>query len=452
MNPLAPYAPRLTWLTAAFVVAFSALVVSIGADAHWLAALGARIAELGEVPAGVPYAAAPSAGWENVPVLGELAFHGLESALGDRGLVVAQLLAIALCLGLLAVDMRAGGAADAPAALVLILTAVAAAQSLLVVRGQVFSLALFPLLLVLLRRQARMPDDGIWLVLPLFALWSNLHGAVLTGVAVTGAYLLLHRLRREPLAAVVLLGLSLAALMATPALLGTGDYYRGVLGSEAVAGREGMWAPLSPERPLDLAFLLAGVPLVLAALASRPRLWELAALAGLAAMTVQSGRHAVWLVLFSATPAATWLTGSREWRIRPSRAITAVLAAALAGLLALGLSRQLQPPGAGPALRAEAVAASRGGPVLADDVNAEALALDGQRVWIANPLDAFEPGHQRAYLDWIGGRPAGDTLVERFPAALVTLDSPPARRLSRLSGWRRAARDERAVLFVRSGG
>ena len=37
----------------------------------------------------------------------------------------------------------------------------------------------------------------------------------------------------------------------------------------------------------------------------------LVALTGLAAMTIQAGRNAVWLVLFAAAPAAAWLTGSR---------------------------------------------------------------------------------------------------------------------------------------------
>jgi hypothetical protein len=449
VNPLSPSAPRLTWLSAAFVVAFCALVGSVGADAHWLAALGREIAQLGEIPHGIPYAAAPSSGWENVPVLGELAFHGLEALLGDRGLVLAQVIAVAVCLGLLALDMRRAGAADAPSALVLLLVAVAAAGSLLVVRGQVFSVALFPLLLLLLRSQARLPSDAVWLVVPLFALWANLHGAVLTGIAVAGAYLVFDRMRRQPLAAACVLALAAASLLATPALLGAGRYYRGVLGSEAVAGREGMWAPLSLDKPLDVAFLVAGVPLVLAALASRPRLWEFLSLAGLGALTYQSGRNAVWLVLFAATPAAVWLTGSREWRIRPSRTVTGLVAGLLVALLALGLSRAPSSSAAGPGLRARAAQASGAGPVLADDINAEALALDGRRVWISNPLDAFEQSQQRLYLDWIAGRPSGDALLTPFRAALVQVNTPPARRLSRLEAWRVAARDAQAVLFVR---
>jgi hypothetical protein len=275
---------------------------------------------------------------------------------------------------------------------------------------------------------------------------------VLVGVAVAGSYLLLHRLRRTPVTAIAVLVASLGAVLLTPSLLDTRRYYQGVIGSEAAVGHEGLWAPLSLDMPLDLAFLCAGVPLVIAALASRPRFWELVALTGLAAMTIQAGRNAVWLVLFAAPPAAVWLTGSREWRLHPPRFLTAVLAACLAGVLAIGLGRAPVPPGAGEKLRARAALESGSAPILADDINAEALALDGRMVWIANPLDAFDLGDQRLYLDWIAGRTAGDALPKAFPAALVTIDSPPARRLARDDGWRVAARDERAVLFVRARG
>jgi hypothetical protein len=450
VNPLSQRAPRLTWLAGAFVVAFTALVASIGADAHWLAALGSEIAELGRIPAGVPYAAAPSAGWENAPVLGELAFHGLEAALGDRGLLFALVGAVFLTVVVLSLDMRRADAADAPSALVLLLVAVAASQSLLVVRGQLFSLALFPLVVLLLRDQARLPSRTIWLLPPLFALWSNVHGGVLVGIAVAAAYLLFHRLRRTPGTAVAVLVASLAAVLATPSLLDTRHYYQGVLGSEAAVGHEGLWAPLSFDMPLDVAFFVAGVPLVLAALAARPRLWELVALTGLAAMTIQAGRNAVWLVVFAAVPAARWLTGAREWRIRPPRFLTGALGAMLALLLAVGLGRAVAPPGAGSSLRARTALEAGSAPILADDINAEALALDGHLVWIANPLDAFTLPDQRLYLDWVAGRTSGDALPESFQSVLVTAGSPPALRLARRSGWRVAARDERAVLFVRA--
>jgi hypothetical protein len=449
VNPLSPRAPRLTWLAGAFVTAFCALVASIGADAHWLAALGQWIVKFEKIPAGVPYASATSAGWENVPVLGEIVFHALEAGLGDRGLVLALVVAVGTALAVTARDMRRDDVADAPSALVLLLVAVASAGSILVVRNQLFSLALFPVLVYLLRSQVRVPTDAVWLLVPLFALWSNLHGGVLVGLAVASSYLLFHRLRRTPGTAVAVLAASIAALMLTPALLHTPDYYRSVLASEAVHTREGLWAPLSLGNPLDIAFLAAGVPLVLAALASRPRLWEFFALAGLAAMTYQSARNGVWLVLFAATPAGRWLTGSRQWRLRPPRTVTAVAAALLVGLALLGLARTPSPTFAGPRLRDRAAAAAHGGPILADDINAEALAVDGRRVLIANPLDAFLPLDQRLYLDWIAGRPSGDALLSAVSTALVKVGSPAQLRLAHDRTWRQAARDANAVLYVR---
>ena len=450
MNPLSQRAPRLTWLAGAFVVSFCALVASIGADAHWLAALGGEIVELGKIPAGVPYAAAPSAGWENAPVLGELAFHGLEAALGDRGLLLALVGAVFLAVAVLSLDMRRADAADAPSALVLLLVAVAASQSLLVVRGQLFSLALFPVVVLLLRDQARLPSQTIWVLPPLFALWSNLHGGVLVGIAVAGAYLLFHRLRRTPGTAIAVLVASLAAVLATPSLLDTRRYYRGVLGSEAAVGHEGLWAPLSFDMPLDVAFFVAGVPLVLAALASRPKPWELVALTGLAAMTVQAGRNAVWLVVFAAVPAARWLTGTREWRIRPPRLVTGVLAAMLALLLAVGLGRAVAPPGAGDALRARAALEAGSAPILADDINAEALALDGRSS--GSRIRSTRSRRPTSVAISTGSRVArpGTRWLTSFASVLVTVDSPSAERLAGRDGWRVAARDERAVLFVRA--
>jgi hypothetical protein len=128
------------------------------------------------------------------------------------------------------------------------------------------------------------------------------------------------------------------------------------------------------------------------------------------------------------------------------------VAAALIGLAGLGLMRSPSPAFAGESLRTQAAEASGGVPILADDINAEALALDGRRIWISNPLDAFGHADQRLYLDWIAGRPRADALLAPFRAVLVTIDSPAERRLARSNDWREAARDEKAVLYVRARG
>ena len=139
--------------------------------------------------------------WENAPVLGELVFHAFYATLSDRGLVLAQVAAVVGAFVFLARDMRAAALG----------TPLAASSSCHTARGRSCAVggpraallsALFPLLVLLLRSQTRAPSWRIWLIVPLVALWSNLHGAVLVGVGVSAAYLLLHRMRQQPAVAV----------------------------------------------------------------------------------------------------------------------------------------------------------------------------------------------------------------------------------------------------------
>lgn len=449
MRPSSPASARLTVLVACFVSALCALLATVGADADWLAALGREIAHSWSVPGGVPFAAVSSAGWHNVPVLGELIFHVLQADLGMRGLVVAQLVAVVTCLWLTTVDLRRAGVADAPAALVLFMTAFAAAPALLVVRSQLFSLALFPVLVLLLRRETRNPSRRVWLLVPLVALWTNLHGGVLLGVAVAGTYLLFARGREQPLLAVGVLTGMVLALFATPAFVETASYYKGVIGSRAATNGEGMWQPLSLHAPFDVVFLLVAVPLVLLAWRSRPKTWEWLVLAVLAVAAVKSSRNEVWLALFVAVPAARGLAGSRSWRT----VVPPAAASAVTGLLVLvtiaGLTRTPVSSAATPKLLQAAGRYAEGTPILADGVDAEQLALAGRRILIGNPLDAFSQREQQLYLDWLAGRPPGDAEAGRVRVVLVTTGSPAQRRLAARRDFREVARDKRAVLYVR---
>jgi len=445
-----PAPARLTIVAGCFVAAVCGLLATVGADAEWLAALGRDIAQTWSIPGGVPFAAASSAGWHNVPVLGELVFHWLQAGFGTRGLIAAQLVAVILCLWLVTVDMRRARAADQPAALVLILTAFAAAPALLIVRSQLFSLVLFPLLLVVLREQARRPSRRVWVLVPLVALWTNLHGGVLLGIAVAGAYLLFARARREPLVAVGVLAGMVGALFATPALLGTASYYRGVIGSVAATQGEGMWRPLSLHAPFDVVFLVVAVPLVVLALRSKPALWEFVAVAGLTVVAVRASRNEVWLALFLAVPAARALTGRREW----SRGVSARLILPVAGLLAavavVGLAQKPKPVGASHEMLETVVRSAGPLPILADGVDAEQLALGGGRILVGNPLDAFPRREQQLYLDWLAGKPSGDPDLYRVCVIVTVPGSPPDRRLHRLGGFHRAFSERHANLWWRT--
>ncbi len=439
----------VTWLTVAFATAACALMATVGADARWLVALGGAIVRTGRIPDGVPFATAVSDGWQNVPVLGEVVFHGLAAGPGDRGLVLAQVLAVACALGLLALDMRRAGAPELARALVLLIVVIACLQAFVVVRAQLFSLALFPALVVLLRSEARAPSRRIWLLVPLLALWSNLHGGALLGLLLAGAYLVLGRARRSPAEAVTVLGSSALALCLTPSLWQTPDYYIGVLSNEAARRGAGLWAPLSVRSLFDVAFVVSALGLVALALRARPAMWELAGLAGLALLTAQAGRNGVWLALFAAGPAARGLPlPARSMRL-PRVAVLAG-SASVALLLVLGLVREPAQAGASTALLARSAALAAGTPILADALPAEQLAAAGARVWIANPIDAFAGPDQRLYLDWLEGVLSGERALDRAPrAVLVTVGSPAQRRLTTTPGFREVARDAHAVLYAR---
>src|SRR5205814_2530097 len=156
---------------AALVPATAAIACTLGAHARWLPALGRSISDRADIPDGVPYASAPPAGRHNVPVLAQLILRGLTSAAGDRGLLLAQVVAIAAALAILGWDLRRAGANDLGGALALLVVVLDALPVLLIVRSQHLLLLLVPVLVTLLRAEARSPSLRIWLLAPLCAIW-----------------------------------------------------------------------------------------------------------------------------------------------------------------------------------------------------------------------------------------------------------------------------------------
>jgi hypothetical protein len=444
-DDVAPELP-VAWIGVAIVTAFAAMISAVAADARWLAALGHAIVRSGGIPDGVPSASAPTQHWHNVPALAELLFGGLDTFAGARGLQIAQVACVALGCALVAYDARRLGAGDRSTVIVLIAVIPAAFAAIVAIRAQMFSLALFPVLAVILRAETRRPSRMIWAIPPLLALWSNLHGAALTGLAVAGAYLLLDRGRREPFVAGGVLLASLVALCLTPALWNTPSYYAGVLGGEAARQGIGLWAPFSFSSGPDIATLaclaLAVWPLVRA----RPRLWELVALAGLALLAARTARGGVWVVLLAAPLVASGL----PWRdLRRSKVVPLVLA--MCGVFVLfGLARGPLNTAATARVLDRALADAHGTPVLADSTVAEQVVLAGGVVWVANPIDAFSRADQRLWIAWLEGRPAGDRARAFAPhVVFVQRNGPAERRVAADPRFRLAAHDARTAVYVR---
>jgi hypothetical protein len=379
-------------------------------------------------------------------VLAELIVHALVASLGDRGLLIAQVAAVAGAFTFLAVDMRRNGATGASSAIVLVLIAAGSASSLFVIRGQLFSIVLFPAVVFLLRLETRSPSRRIWLAPLALALWSNLHGAVLVGLAITGTYLVFDRARRAALEAVAVLASSVLAVCATPVLERTPTYYIGVMRNAAAQRGEGLWAPLSLSSNLDLALVVTGVILMALAVRARPSLWEALTLAALAVLTVKTARSGVWLLFFAGP------LGARAFRLREDSARRWPLIATAACSIVAVYEVASGPPSSDVSNRLiqETLRVARGTPILADGRSAEQLALAGGRVWMSNPLDAFPLRDQRLYLDWLDGRADGTAALGHAPRAVLVRANDAAEQLTVQSGeFRVAGRDAYAVLYVR---
>jgi hypothetical protein len=400
----------------------------VGADARWLAAIGAAIAR-GHFVHSVPFASAPTSGWVNPTVLGELGFHWLWALLGDRGLILAQVVAVLAGFVALARGLRRETESNAAAAAVLFFVLVGSLPAVLVARNQLFSLVLFPLLLLLLERESETPSWRIWLAVPLLALWANLHGAVLVGYALLAVYILVARRR-----AVLVLLAATAALCATPELWHTPRYYAAVSENEAARMGVGLWSPLGAS-PADVLLAIAAVALLVIAVwpgTRRWHAWEAVAVLGLVAATVDAARLGTWLLFVAAYPA------TRSLRLRRSSTVSVLVPALLALVVVGGVAHT--PFDAGSRVLA-GLAARSGSPVLAEPVAAEQVAVAGGRVWVGNPLEAFRHEDQRLYLDWAEGKARGSAAVRHAQLVLVRRES---------AAGRSAARDPRLVVLRRT--
>lgn len=389
-------------------------LVILGADLMWVVAVGDAIRSTGSVPDGVPGLVAPQTEWHNPVVLAEVLLSWVNS-LGGSALAAFHVLVVAASLLVVVGDGRRAGGRELRLALAVSLLVVGASATLVVARFPTLSLLPFVVLVALLREWDRGRERAIWWVPPLMVLWGNLHGAVLVGIAVLGVFTLAAG-RRGVVTRIVVGLLSLLAFLLTSAWTGTPLYYVSALRNEAAARGTDLWARPDLTKPLDVLLVVAALALV--ALAARSlRRWEWLVAVGLALGTLSAARHGVWLLLFVAPIAAVPVrarVGEPMPRVRPTRAVrlsgaaTAVVVLVTGGVLLSGRGDAVRPPGED--LVAPLRQAAGTGVVLAVEPAAETFVQQGVRVWVANPIDAFDRRTQAAFLDFLHdcAIPAGD--------------------------------------------
>jgi hypothetical protein len=133
---------------------------------------------------------AVDATWINHEWLTEWIYGLLWSRTGSPGLVLWRNLAVCLLLAVFLTAMRDPRTTLGGSVLLLVFTSLTLSDFLLFVRPQLATFVLFAVTLLLLRRNWDRPTASLWWCVPLMALWTNLHGGFLAGLAIAGLFAL----------------------------------------------------------------------------------------------------------------------------------------------------------------------------------------------------------------------------------------------------------------------
>jgi hypothetical protein len=268
-----------------------------------------------------------------------LAFYGAWQLAGAFGLVALNIVLItsgfALCL------RAAAGRGGDPArtGLLLALAFFASNSDLSIVRAQSFSILCFGLLVWILMRDDGRLERGVFLAIPLIAVWANLHPAMLVGAAVCAVYAVAclveparpaYALHRRALA--LMLGAGLACL-ATPVIAGLPWYLRQTMSNPDFRIHLPEWQPTTlASSPLFV--LGAFAALAVTAFAPIPRrdkllVWTLTIL-GFTAIRSELWACLIWLVVLPGALERLRPVRAGRWRRRAAVALGALVFPAVA--------------------------------------------------------------------------------------------------------------------------
>ena len=420
----------------------------------------------------------PEATWMPAEWLGELAYAAIYSLTGWGGVIVLTAAAFALATGLLSAFVLRR-LPPLPAAIGTLAGAMLVLPHLLA-RPHVLALPVLVLwcgALVAARDERRGPP---WLALLAIALWANLHGSFMFGLALSGffageavLYPAAGRSRFEEARRWGLfVGASVLAVLCNPHGVAVLIQPLRLVAMPALQTGFVEWGPANLlEFPALAAWLLGAVVL---AVLLRPKIaWtRLVLVTGLFYMALAHVRHADLLGLVGPLAVASGLGPALAKLMEPSAAslLSRVAAAfarparipACALVFALGIAASL-PVMAHPPVRAgdavtpqAALSAARAqnltGPVFNSEAYGGFLVFSGVPVFIDGRIEMYGNDFLATYLR----AEAGDAttlvmLLNRYRIAWALLDAgaPAVGSFDRMPEWRRSYTDGQAVIFVR---
>lgn len=390
--------------------------------------------------------------------LGEVVLALVFGAGQWAGLAVFRATLVAIAVFFLARLSRRSGA-PLVAALVVLAFAIVASKARWTDRPAIFTVVLFPVVLDLLYSARAGSRRALLAIPPLIALWANLHGGYVIGIALVLAFAIEAIGLRRPEGRA--LGLALIACVALsfldPETFGAGGAAAHVLAPPRFIGEEAPPDVLEASGFVFAGFVLAALGV---ALLDGGGLLELLLFVPLVWLGLSAQRHLVFFV-FAATPfiaaGAARLYARALPRSRPLRPFPPQAAAALALLLCAGaLASALGAPNA-PDERAYptgAVDALRTGTgTLINEYDWGGyliLRVPGRKVFVDGRLFPFFPAVLREYRDAVELRPDWKDVLARYDVREVLLrPSRPLAVALHEDGWRVRASGQNFVLLAK---
>jgi hypothetical protein len=467
--------PRLWAFLAMALPALAALVATLSSvDLTYQLRAGAEILDTRAVPrvdtwtftvAGQPWF---DQQW-GAQVLLKLAYDGA----GWTGLVLLRAGLVAVTFGCALLVARGAGLPNRSAAL-LTLAAFAVAAPALALRPQLFGLALFALVLLILDRR-RVDPRVIWLIPLLVLVWANLHGSFFLGPLAVGLTWLadMHRGAERPHRLLAVALLSMAAACVTPFGPAVWAYAAGLSTDPSVTGRITEWQRTSVTDVAGLLFygsLVAVVALVVRrrSAVDWPLLLWLAVFAGIGAWAV---RGIAWWALAAVPMVAALAAAAREPGVeRPGtpsmQRLNAILAGAMVvvGIALLPIWRPVDPrtgtpqglvTDAPPGVTATLRALARPGDHLYNPQpwgSWTEFALPDLLVTVDSRVELFPPAVWADYDAVRAGAPGWEAILARWKVTLVALEPGEDALRERLvsAGWMVASTDASGTVLHRS--
>lgn len=405
--------------------------------------------------------------------------------LGVLGLKIWKLLMVAATLGFTSLSLAETGAAPSLQFKIMTVVAVALMEQLQY-RPQLFTYALFAGLLVLLARDWYGRRAPLLLVIPLMAIWANLHGGFVMGIAALGIYagcVMICALSGDAAKmrrAFKLGALTLAASAATllnPWGIGLWRLIWRAATDPVSRIANDDWLPLSRAVEAQWShshsgaiFVLCGVGLMAATalaviLAPRAGDFPFVAIAAImCAAAISSSRNLPFAVIACASPLILRLTkkgGQCESDVQTRSAVNPWIAGLLAivAVWRLGIvSGRLQSATANPAGAIRFMRQnSLHGNILNDFNWGDYLIwrLEPQsKVFIDGRYDTLYPYSLiRQYIDFRFDLPGAQKTLDGWPHdfVLVSPDTPAYKMMVKQSGWTLIYLDSVSALFARDG-